>query len=311
MSLNIAFQMDHIKTLSISGDTTFALCLAAQERGHKNFHYTPDQLTYKNGKVTSLVEPLKVMDDKENYFNLGNPFETDFLEMDFVLMRQEPPFNMHYITYTHILEHLPKNVRVINNPASVRNAPEKLLVTFFKDLMPETIISLDVDSVINFQKIHKDIVLKPLYGKGGEGIIRLQENENIVEEINNFIKDQDEPIMVQPFLPEVKYGDKRIIILDGVPVGCLNRIPAKDEFRSNLGVGGIPKLSELSDSDIKICEAIKPTLKEMNLVFVGIDVIGKYLTEINVTCPTGVRQIKNLGGPDIAEMFWKYAEGLN
>jgi len=311
MSLNIAFQMDHIKTLSISGDTTFALCLAAQERGHKIFHYTPDQLTYKNGKVTSLVEPLKVMDDKENYFNLGNPFETDFLEMDFVLMRQEPPFNMHYITYTHILEHLPKNVRVINNPASVRNAPEKLLVTFFKDLMPETIISLDVDSVINFQKIHKDIVLKPLYGKGGEGIIRLQENENIVEEINNFIKNQDEPIMVQPFLPEVKYGDKRIIILDGIPVGCLNRIPAKDEFRSNLGVGGIPKLSELSDSDIKICEAIKPTLKEMNLVFVGIDVIGKYLTEINVTCPTGVRQIKNLGGPDIAEMFWKYAEGLN
>ena len=311
MSLNIAFQMDHIKTLSISGDTTFALCLAAQERGHKIFHYTPDQLTYNNGKVTSLVEPLKVMDDIENHFNLGDPFETDFLDMDFVLMRQEPPFNMHYITYTHILEHLPKNVRVINNPASVRNAPEKLLVTFFKDLMPETIISLDVDSVINFQKIHKDIVLKPLYGKGGEGIIRLQENENIVEEINNFIKDQDEPIMVQPFLPEVKYGDKRIIILDGIPVGCLNRIPAKDEFRSNLGVGGIPKLSELSDSDIKICEAIKPTLKEMNLVFVGIDVIGKYLTEINVTCPTGVRQIKNLGGPDIAEMFWKYAEGLN
>jgi len=310
MSLNIAFQMDHIKTLSISGDTTFALCLAAQERGHKIFHYTPDQLTYNNGKVTSLVEPLKVMDDKENHFNLGDPFETDFLDMDFVLMRQEPPFNMHYITYTHILEHLPKSVRVINNPASVRNAPEKLLVTSFKDLMPETIISSDVDAVLKFQEIHKDIVLKPLYGKGGEGIIRLQENENIVEEVKNFIKDQDEPIMVQPFLPEVKYGDKRIVILDGEPVGCLNRIPANGEFRSNLGVGGIPKLSELSDSDLKICDAIKPTLREMNLVFVGIDVIGKYLTEINVTCPTGVRQIKNLGGPDIPEMFWKYAEGL-
>jgi len=225
-------------------------------------------------------------------------------------MRQEPPFNMHYITYTHILEHLPENVRVINNPVSVRNAPEKLLVAFFKDLMPETLISLDVDSVLKFQKIHKDIVLKPLYGKGGEGIIRLQENEDIVGEVKNFIKDQDEPIMVQPFLPEVKYGDKRIIILDGEPVGCLNRIPAKGEFRSNLGVGGIPKLSELSESDIKICDAIKPTLKEMNLVFVGIDVIGKFLTEINVTCPTGVRQIKNLGGPDIPEMFWRYAEGL-
>jgi|SRR6056300_63575 len=310
MSLNIAFQMDHIETLSISGDTTFALCLEAQKRGHKIFHYTPDQLTYKNGKVTSLVEPLKVMDDEGNHFNLGNPFETDFIDIDFVLMRQEPPFNMHYITYTHILEHLPENVRVINNPVSVRNAPEKLLVTFFKDLMPETIISSDVDSVLNFQKTHKDIVLKPLYGKGGEGIIRLQENDNMVEEVKNFIKDQDEPIMVQPFLPEVKYGDKRIIILDGEPVGCLNRIPAKGEFRSNLGVGGIPKLSKLSESDIKICDAIKPTLKEMNLVFVGIDVIGNYLTEINVTCPTGVRQIKNLGGPDIPELFWEYAEGL-
>jgi glutathione synthase len=250
------------------------------------------------------------MDDEGNHFNLGNPFETDFIDIDFVLMRQEPPFNMHYITYTHILEHLPENVRVINNPVSVRNAPEKLLVTFFKDLMPETIISSDVDSVLNFQKTHKDIVLKPLYGKGGEGIIRLQENDNMVEEVKNFIKDQDEPIMVQPFLPEVKYGDKRIIILDGEPVGCLNRIPAKGEFRSNLGVGGIPKLSKLSESDIKICDAIKPTLKEMNLVFVGIDVIGNYLTEINVTCPTGVRQIKNLGGPDIPELFWEYAEGL-
>ena len=310
MSLNIAFQMDHIETLSISGDTTFALCLEAQKRGHKVFHYTPDQLTYRNGKVTSLIEPLKVMDDEAKHFNLGDPFETDFIDIDFVLMRQEPPFNMHYITYTHILEHLPENVRVINNPASVRNAPEKLLVTFFRDLMPETLISLDADSVLKFQKIHKDIVLKPLYGKGGEGIIRLQENEDIVEEVKDFIKDQDEPIMVQPFLPEVKYGDKRIIILDGEPVGCLNRIPAKGEFRSNLGVGGIPKLSELSESDIKICDAIKPTLKEMNLVFVGIDVIGKFLTEINVTCPTGVRQIKNLGGPDIPEMFWRHVEGL-
>ena len=310
MSLNIAFQMDHIETLSISGDTTFALCLEAQKRGHKIFHYTPNQLTYKNGKVTSLIEPLKVMDDEVKHFNLGDPFETDFIDIDFVLMRQEPPFNMHYITYTHILEHLPENVRVINNPASVRNAPEKLLVTFFKDLMPETLISLDADTVLKFQKIHKDIVLKPLYGKGGEGIIRLKENEDIVKEVKNFIKDQDEPIMVQPFLPEVKYGDKRIIILDGEPVGCLNRIPAKGEFRSNLGVGGIPKLSELSESDIKICDAIKPTLKEMNLVFVGIDVIGKFLTEINVTCPTGVRQIKNLGGPDIPEMFWRYAEDL-
>ena len=310
MSLNVAFQMDHIETLSISGDTTFALCLEAQKRGHKIFHYTPDKLTYKNGKTTSLIEPLQVMDDEDNHFNLGKPFETDFLDIDFVLMRQEPPFNMNYITYTHLLEHLPKNTRIINNPISVRNAPEKLLVTFFEDLMPETLISLDADAILNFQKIHKDIVLKPLYGKGGEGIIRLQNSKDIFIKIEKFIKDQEEPIMVQPFLPEVENGDKRIILLNGEPVGCLNRIPAKGEFRSNLGVGGIPQLSELTQSDMKICKAIKPILQEMNLVFVGIDVIGKYLTEINVTCPTGVRQIKNLGGSDIPEMFWKYAEGL-
>ena len=310
MSFNVAFQMDHIETLSISGDTTFALCLEAQKRGHKIFHYTPDKLTYKNGKTLSLVEPLQVMDDEDNHFTLGKPFETDFLDIDFVLMRQEPPFNMNYITYTHLLEHLPKNTRIINNPISVRNAPEKLLVTFFEDLMPETLISLDVDAILNFQKIHKDIVLKPLYGKGGEGIIRLQNSEDIFIKIKRFIKDQEEPIMVQPFLPEVENGDKRIILLNGEPVGCLNRIPAKGEFRSNLGVGGIPKLSELTQSDMKICKTIKPVLQEMNLVFVGIDVIGKYLTEINVTCPTGVRQIKNLGGSDIPEMFWKYVEGL-
>ena len=310
MSLNVAFQMDHIETLSISGDTTFALCLEAQKRGHKIFHYTPDKLTYKNGKTTSLIEPLQVMDDEDNHFTLGKPFETDFLDIDFVLMRQEPPFNMNYITYTHLLEHLPKNTRIINNPISVRNAHEKLLVTFFEDLMPETLISLDVDAILNFQKIHKDIVLKPLYGKGVEGIIRLQNSKDIFIKIEKFIKDQEEPIMVQPFLPEVENGDKRIILLNGEPVGCLNRIPAKGEFRSNLGVGGIPQLSELTQSDMKICKAIKPILQEMNLVFVGIDVIGKYLTEINVTCPTGVRQIKNLGGSDIPEMFWKYAEGL-
>ena len=310
MSFNVAFQMDHIETLSISGDTTFALCLEAQKRGHKIFHYTPDKLTYKNGKTTSFIEPLQVMDDENNHFTLGKPFETDFLDIDFVLMRQEPPFNMNYITYTHLLEHLPKNTRVINNPISVRNAPEKLLVTFYEDLMPETLISLDADAILNFQKIHKDIVLKPLYGKGGEGIIRLQNSKDIFIKIEKFIKDQEEPIMVQPFLPEVENGDKRIILLNGEPVGCLNRIPAKGEFRSNLGVGGIPQLSELTQSDMRICKAIKPILQEMNLVFVGIDVIGKYLTEINVTCPTGVRQIKNLGGSDIPEMFWKYVEGL-
>ena len=310
MSLNIAFQMDHIKTLSISGDTTFALCLEAQKRGHNIFHYTPEKLTYDNGKVTSLIEPLMVRDEEKNHFKLGKPYKTNFSEIDIILMRQEPPFDMNYITYTHILEHLMSKTRIINNPKSVRNAPEKLLVTFFSNLMPETLISLDIDSILDFQKIHGDIVLKPLYGKGGEGIIRLKNSNNILDEIQKFLKNQNEPIMVQQFLPEVRFGDKRIILLNGSPVGCLNRIPAKGEFRSNLGVGGIPELSELSNSDLEICKTIKPVLQEMDLTFVGIDVIGKYLTEINVTCPTGVRQIKGLGGPDIPELFWKHTENL-
>ena len=251
-----------------------------------------------------------VRDEEKNHFKLGKPYKTNFSEIDVILMRQEPPFDMNYITYTHILEHLMSKTRIINNPKSVRNAPEKLLVTFFSNLMPETLISLDVDSIVDFQKIHGDIVLKPLYGKGGEGIIRLKNSNNTLEEIQKFLKNQNEPIMVQQFLPEVRFGDKRIILLNGSPVGCLNRIPAKGEFRSNLGVGGIPELSELSNSDLEICKTIKPVLQEMDLTFVGIDVIGKYLTEINVTCPTGVRQIKGLGGPDIPELFWKHTENL-
>ena len=225
-------------------------------------------------------------------------------------MRQEPPFNMNYITYTHLLEHLPDSLKIINNPASVRNAPEKLLVTFFKDLMPETIITRDKDAILNFQEKHNDIVVKPLFGKGGEGIILIKKEDDVSTIISDFLENELEPIMVQPFLPEVKFGDKRIIILNGEPVGCLNRIPADGEFRSNLGVGGIPVLSELSDNDIKICERIKSTLLDMNLFFVGIDVIGDYLTEINVTCPTGVRQIKGLGGPDIPNLFWRQVEDL-
>ena len=310
MTLRVAFQMDHISSLNIEGDTTFALCLEAQNRNYKIFHYTPEVLTYENGIIRAPLESLEVNDDKKDHYALGPVKYSDFSDIDVLLMRQEPPFNMNYITYTHLLEHLPDSLKIINNPASVRNAPEKLLVTFFKDLMPETIITRDKDAILNFQEKHNDIVVKPLFGKGGEGIILIKKEDDVSTIISDFLGNELEPIMVQPFLPEVKFGDKRIIILNGEPVGCLNRIPADGEFRSNLGVGGIPVLSELSDNDKKICERIKSTLLDMNLFFVGIDVIGDYLTEINVTCPTGVRQIKGLGGPDIPNIFWRQVEDL-
>ena len=310
MTPRVAFQMDHISSLNIEGDTTFALCLEAQNRNYKIFHYTPEVLTYENGIIRAPLESLEVNDDKKDHYALGPTKYSDFSDIDVLLMRQEPPFNMNYITYTHLLEHLPDSLKIINNPASVRNAPEKLLVTFFKDLMPETIITRDKDAILNFQEEHNDIVVKPLFGKGGEGIILIKKEDDVSTIISDFLDNELEPIMVQPFLPEVKFGDKRIIILNGEPVGCLNRIPADGEFRSNLGVGGIPVLSELSDNDKKICERIKSTLLDMNLFFVGIDVIGDYLTEINVTCPTGVRQIKGLGGPDIPNLFWRQVEDL-
>ena len=310
MTPRVAFQMDHISSLNIEGDTTFALCLEAQNRNYKIFHYTPEVLTYENGIIRAPLESLEVNDDKKDHYALGPVKYSDFSDIDVLLMRQEPPFNMNYITYTHLLEHLPDSLKIINNPVSVRNAPEKLLVTFFKDLMPETIITRDKDAILNFQEKHNDIVVKPLFGKGGEGIILIKKEDDVSTIISDFLDNELEPIMVQPFLPEVKFGDKRIIILNGEPVGCLNRIPADGEFRSNLGVGGIPVLSELSDNDIKICERIKSTLLDMNLFFVGIDVIGDYLTEINVTCPTGVRQIKGLGGPDIPNLFWRQVEDL-
>ena len=303
--MKIAVQMDHVSKLSIKGDTTLALCLEAQKRKFKLYQYLPDNLTFIDGRLKVVVEELKLFDDCEDFFELGKPFTDDLNSFDTVLMRQEPPFDMHYITYTHLLDHLDKKVRVINNPVSVRNAPEKLLVTHFADLMPKTIISKNFNEIKEFVSKLNKVVLKPLYGKGGEGIILLESNDKIFDKkLENFLLGEHEPIMAQEYLPIVKKGDKRIILINGEPVGCLNRIPAEGEFRSNLGVGGLPELSELSSRDIEICQRISKTLIDYDLYFVGIDVIGDFLTEINVTCPTGVRQIKELGGPDIAKLFW-------
>ena len=303
--MKVAVQMDHVSKLNIKGDTTLALCLEAQEREFKLYQYLPDNLTFVDGKLKVLVEELKLFDDSVDFFELGEPFVDDLNSFDTVLMRQEPPFDMHYITYTHLLDHLDKRVRVINNPVSVRNSPEKLLVTHFIDLMPKTIISKNFSEIKEFSNKQSKVVLKPLYGKGGEGIILLEADEQMFDKkLEDFLSNEYEPIMVQEYLPIVKKGDKRIILINGEPVGCLNRVPAEGEFRSNLGVGGLPELSELSSRDIEICERIRKTLIDYDLYFVGIDVIGEYLTEINVTCPTGVRQIKELGGPDIAKLFW-------
>lgn len=303
--MKIAVQMDHVSKLNIKGDTTLALCLEAQKRKFKLYQYLPDNLTFIDGRLKVVVEELKLFDDCEDFFELGKPFTDDLNSFDTVLMRQEPPFDMHYITYTHLLDHLDKKVRVINNPVSVRNAPEKLLVTHFADLMPKTIISKNFDEIKEFVSKLNKVVLKPLYGKGGEGIILLESNDKMLDKkLENFLLSEHEPIMAQEYLPIVKKGDKRIILINGEPVGCLNRIPAEGEFRSNLGVGGLPELSELSSRDIEICQRISKTLIDYDLYFVGIDVIGDFLTEINVTCPTGVRQIKELGGPDIAKLFW-------
>ena len=303
--MKVAVQMDHVSKLNIKGDTTLALCLEAQEREFKLYQYLPDNLTFVDGKLKVLVEELKLFDDSVDFFELGEPFVDDLNSFDVVLMRQEPPFDMHYITYTHLLDHLDKRVRVINNPVSVRNSPEKLLVTHFIDLMPKTIISKNFSEIKEFSNKQSKVVLKPLYGKGGEGIILLEADEQMFDKkLEDFLSNEYEPIMVQEYLPIVKKGDKRIILINGEPVGCLNRVPAEGEFRSNLGVGGLPELSELSSRDIEICQRIRKTLIDYDLYFVGIDVIGGYLTEINVTCPTGVRQIKELGGPDIAKLFW-------
>ncbi len=307
--MKVAVQMDHVSKLNIKGDTTLALCLEAQEREFKLYQYLPDNLTFVDGKLKVLVEELKLFDDNVDFFELGEPFVDDLNSFDAVLMRQEPPFDMHYITYTHLLDHLDKRVRVINNPVSVRNSPEKLLVTHFIDLMPKTIISKNFTEIKEFSNKQSKVVLKPLYGKGGEGIILLEADEQMFDKkLEDFLSNEYEPIMVQEYLPIVKKGDKRIILINGEPVGCLNRVPAEGEFRSNLGVGGLPELSELSSRDIEICERIRKTLIDYDLYFVGIDVIGEYLTEINVTCPTGVRQIKELGGPDIAKLFWDNIE---
>ncbi len=309
MPLSVAIQMDHVSSIHIAGDTTFALALEAQRRGHALHHYTPDRLSMIGGKVFARMESLKVEDRAEKHFELGEPVRADLSEMDVVLLRQDPPFDMNYITTTHILERIHPKTLVVNDPAWVRNSPEKIFVMEFPDLMPDTLITKDPLEVAAFRRQHGDIIIKPLYGNGGAGVFHLLEaDRNLSSLLEVFGQMFREPYIVQRYLKDVRKGDKRIILIDGKPVGAINRVPAEHDSRSNMHVGGRAEHSELTDREREICARIGPALKERGFILVGIDVIGDYLTEINVTSPTGIREVKRFGGEDIAALFWDAVE---
>ena len=307
--LKVAIQMDPIERIDIAGDSTFALALEAQSRGHLLLYYGPRDLTFRNGIVVARTRPLTVRNVKGDHFSLGSPAVSDLSETDVVLMRQDPPFDMAYITATHILERLQPKTLVVNDPFHVRNAPEKLFVTEFKSLMPPTLITSDRDEIRSFRAEHRDIILKPLYGNGGAGVYRIKEDdENLGALLEMFTQFYREPVIVQRYVPEVRKGDKRIILVDGVFAGAINRVPASGEARSNMHVGGRPEPATLTRREEEICAAIGPELKRRGLIFTGIDVIGNYLTEINVTSPTGILEVKRFGGQDIAKLIWDAIE---
>jgi glutathione synthase len=309
MKLTVAIQMDPIEAINIAADSTFALALEAQARGHSLVYYGPKQLTFRDGIVSARVRPLEVRAVRGDHFTLGEPERFDLSKADVVLMRQDPPFDMAYITTTHLLERIHPNTLVVNDPREVRNAPEKLFVTTFKDLMPPTLITSDPAEIRAFRAEHEDIILKPLYGNGGAGVFRVKpDDENLGSLLEMFTAFYREPIMVQRYLPDVRKGDKRIILVDGEFAGAINRVPAQGEARSNMHVGGRPEPVEPSPRDLEICRTIGPELKARGLIFTGIDVIGDYLTEINVTSPTGIQEIKRFGGPDGAGLIWDAIE---
>ena len=310
MTLKVAFQMDPMDSIDITGDSSFSLALEAQERGHKIFHYEPKNLSLLQLKPVAKLRSLTVRNITSNHFSLGQQKVADLkTDIDVILMRQDPPFDMSYITATHILEHLHPHTLVINDPANVRNTPEKLFVTHFEDVMPPTLITSDEEEIFSFRKEFKDIIVKPLFGNGGAGVFHIKpDDENLSSLIELHKTFYKEPLMIQEYVPAVRQGDKRIILIDGAPVGAVNRIPAQGEARSNMHVGGKPMKCELTSRDREICEIIGPSLKEKGLLFVGIDVIGNYLTEINVTSPTGVQELSRFEDTNIASLIWDAIE---
>ncbi|MFC4352370.1 glutathione synthase [Fodinicurvata halophila] len=309
MSLAVAFQMDPVEPIDINADSTFALAIEAQRRGHGLYHYLPQDLTYCDDRVYAALRPAVFQREADRPATLGTPETLDLAGMDVVMMRQDPPFDMTYITATHLLEHLPPSTLVVNNPAEVRNAPEKLFVTHFPELMPPTMITRSKTEVEAFRRKHRDIIVKPLFGNGGAGVFHLKEDdENLNSLLELFTQISREPVMVQKYLPDIRKGDKRIILVDGQPVGAINRVPAEGEARSNLHVGGKAVAVKMSERDREICNTIGPLLKERGLIFVGIDVIGDYLTEINVTSPTGLQELERFDDVNAAGLIWDAIE---
>ena len=309
MPLSIACQMDPIDRIDIRGDSTFAMLLEAQRRGHSLHYYTPPHLSLLNGRLIAQAHTLKVEDKVGAHYVLGPAETLSLADCDVVLLRQDPPFDMAYITTTHLLERIHPKTLVVNDPASVRNAPEKVFVLDFLDLMPPTLVTRHVEDAKRFRAEYKDIIIKPLYGNGGSSVFRVgPDDTNFNSLIEMFQTVFREPFMVQQYRPEVRKGDKRIILVDGQFAGAVNRVPAEHETRSNMHVGGVPTATELTKREQEICERLGPELKKRGLIFVGIDVIGDYLTEINVTSPTGIREVKRFGGNDIAAMIWDAVE---
>jgi len=307
--MKIAFQMDPIGPINIEADSTFRIALEAQARGHELFYYTPDRLAYQEGRITARGWPLRVQRVAGAHYSLGDEQEVDLASFDVVWLRQDPPFDMFYITTTHLLDRLAPGTLVVNNPFWVRNYPEKLLVLDFPDLTPPTTIARDLQTIRAFKEKHGDVILKPLYGNGGAGVFRLTPDDRNLSSLHEmFTCFSREPLIVQKFLPAVSQGDKRVILVDGAPVGAINRVPQAGETRSNMHVGGRPEKVALTPRDLEICARIGPLLREKGQVFVGIDVIGDYLTEINVTSPTGIQELERFDGTNTAEIIWQAIE---
>jgi glutathione synthase len=308
-SLKVAVQMDPIESINIDADSTFALMLEAQARGHALWHYHVRDLALAGGRVLAQAQPVTVQRARGAHWSFGPAEELDLAQVDVVLMRQDPPFDMAYITATHILEHIHPKTLVVNDPAAVRNAPEKLFVTHFPELMPETLVTADRRQIMRFRERHGDIIVKPLFGNGGAGVFHLRPDDpNLNALVEMFTERSREPLVVQRYVPDVRQGDKRIILVDGEAMGAINRVPAAGEARSNMHVGGRPEPTTLTDREREICARIGPELKARGMIFVGIDVIGGYLTEINVTSPTGLQEIARFDGVHLERAIWDAIE---
>ncbi len=308
-NLKVAMQMDPIESVDINADTSFRIAEEAQARGHDVFVYQPDNLYFEEGQIFAEIKSVHLSRTAGDHVKFGKTQTIDLKSLDVLWLRQDPPFDMHYITNTHMLERLRDDVRVVNDPFWVRNFPEKLLVLEFEDLTAPTMIARNLDAIKSFREKHGDIILKPLYGNGGAGVFKIRNDDsNINSLFELFSATSREPLIAQKFLPDVSAGDKRIILIDGEPVGAINRVPAQGETRSNMHVGGRPEKAKLTKRDLEICAKIGPKLRDHGQLFVGIDVIGNYLTEINVTSPTGIQELERFDNINIAQKIWEAIE---